>query len=250
MDVSSGHLLGGKISYAQPVAGYRTGIEPVLLAASVPAREGERVLEFGTGAGAAVLCLAHRLKRVGCVAVERDPAMADLARRNVASNGFSGRISIVTGDVTGWDDGEAKFDHACANPPWHDALSTPSPNAARADAKQAGRGALGTWVAAMASRLVRRGSLTVILPAALLAEGIAALSDAGCGAASLLPLWPLAGRPAKLILLQAIRDADGPCRVLAGLVLHRDAGGYTQEAEAILRHGGPSALGGGVPQVP
>jgi tRNA1(Val) A37 N6-methylase TrmN6 len=249
MDESSGHLLGGQVSYVQPVAGYRTGIEPVLLAASVPARAGERVVEFGTGAGAAVLCLAHRLKLVSCVGVERDPAMAALAQRNVDENGFGGRISIVTGDVTAWA-AEEKFDHACANPPWHDALGTQSPRAARAAAKQATRGGLAVWIAAMASRLVRRGSLTVILPAASLADGLAALSDAGCGAACLLPLWPLPGRAAKLILLQAMRDAGGPCRVLAGLVLHREAGGYTEEAEAVLRHGRPSALGGGMAQVP
>ena len=54
MEVTQGHLLGGRVRYAQPRSGFRSGIEPVLLAAAVPARPGERVLEAGSGAGAAL----------------------------------------------------------------------------------------------------------------------------------------------------------------------------------------------------
>ena len=58
---TDGHLLGGRVSYAQPREGFRSGIEPVLLAAAIPARPGEHVLEGGSGAGAALLCLAARV---------------------------------------------------------------------------------------------------------------------------------------------------------------------------------------------
>ncbi|MCX7381847.1 MAG: SAM-dependent methyltransferase, partial [Alphaproteobacteria bacterium] len=55
------HLLGGRVVHSQPELGHRTGVEPVLLAAFVPARPGERVLEGGSGAGAGLLCLAARV---------------------------------------------------------------------------------------------------------------------------------------------------------------------------------------------
>ncbi|MBL4768768.1 MAG: methyltransferase, partial [Rhodobacteraceae bacterium] len=45
----------------QPRKGYRAGIDPMLLAASVPAHAGQSVLELGCGAGAAILCLATRV---------------------------------------------------------------------------------------------------------------------------------------------------------------------------------------------
>ncbi|HLB98700.1 MAG TPA: SAM-dependent methyltransferase, partial [Acetobacteraceae bacterium] len=61
MKLTEGHLLGGRVRYAQPREGFRSGIEPVMLAAAVPARTGERVLEAGSGAGAALLCLAARV---------------------------------------------------------------------------------------------------------------------------------------------------------------------------------------------
>ena len=69
-------LLDGKERHAQPVEGHRTGIEPVLLAACIPARPGERVLEGGTWSGAALLCPAHRVPGVVGLGIEVDAAMA------------------------------------------------------------------------------------------------------------------------------------------------------------------------------
>ena len=51
-------FLGGRLRIWQPRAGYRAGIDPVMLAAAVPARPRQSVLELGCGAGTASLCLA------------------------------------------------------------------------------------------------------------------------------------------------------------------------------------------------
>ncbi len=239
---TTGSLLGGRIVYSQPRAGFRSGIEPVLLAAAVPARGQERVIEAGCGAGAGLLCLAARLPGIGGHGIERDPALAALAARNIAANGWTARLSVAAGDITAPPvttppmDG-ALFDHACANPPWHDRAATPSPHPARRAAKIADADLLAQWVAALALRLRRRGSLTLILPAGQLGRALAAAGAAGFGAASLLPLWPRAGRPARLILLQMLKGAPAGERVLPGLVLHGEAGGFTEAAEAILRNG-------------
>ena len=44
-------FLGGRLRLLQPAQGYRAGVDPVLLAASVPAMLGQRVLELGCGVG-------------------------------------------------------------------------------------------------------------------------------------------------------------------------------------------------------
>ncbi|MDE2577133.1 MAG: SAM-dependent methyltransferase, partial [Rhodospirillales bacterium] len=59
----------------------------------------------------------------------------------------------------------------------------------------------------------------------------------GCGSLAVLPLWPRPGRAAKLVLLRAVRGGRGPSEMLPGLVLHRADGGFTAEAEAVLRGG-------------
>lgn len=238
-DVTQGHLLNGRIDYAQPKDGYRTGIEPVLLAAAVPARSGARVLEAGTGAGAGLLCLATRVPEIAGLGVEIEPRMAAIAAANFAANGLGG-LGVLTADILEVAGDAARlggaFDHAMANPPWHPADGTPSPAPLRARAKVAEAGLITAWVRVLGRVLRPRGSLTLVLPAHALPEALAALGPAGCGSPLLLPLWPRAGLPARLVLLQAIRDGRAAFRLAPGLVLHEGAG-YSRAADAILREG-------------
>lgn len=46
-------FLNGRVMALQPRDGYRAATDPVFLAASVPARTGQNVLELGCGAGVA-----------------------------------------------------------------------------------------------------------------------------------------------------------------------------------------------------
>ncbi len=236
-------LLGGRVQHIQPADGHRTGIEPVLLAASIPARPGARVLEGGTGSGAALLCLAARVGGVTGVGIERSPPLADLARANIAANGFAG-LTVLTGDLAALRP-EGVFDHAFANPPWHDAAGTASADAGREAARRAQPGLFAIWAAALAAPLRSRGTLSFVIAAGVLPACMAAMAAAGCGSLAVLPLWPHAGRAARLLLLRGIKDGRGPCRMLAGLVLHEPGGGYTAAADAVLRGGAALAFAEG-----
>lgn len=233
--VTHGHLLGGTIHYAQPLQGFRSSIEPVLLAASIPARQGSHVLEGGCGAGAALLCLAARVADVQGLGIDRDKALVALARQNAAANDRPD-LSFIVADIASLPPLDT-FDHACANPPYHNEAGTPSPDASRRAAKRATEGTLRLWAAAFARPLRARGTMTFILPAALLPEATAAFTNAGCTPTAMLPLWPKAGQPAKLLLLRGIKGGRTPFRVLPGLVLHASDGAFTEEADAILRGG-------------
>ncbi|NNM56892.1 tRNA1(Val) (adenine(37)-N6)-methyltransferase [Acidocella sp.] len=235
-EITSGGLLGGRVAYRQLATGHRTGFEPVLMAAAVPARAGELVLEAGTGAGAALLCLAARVPGMRGVGIEAEPALTRLANENFRANGFTG-TACIQGDAMHLPFPSHAFDHVMANPPWFAAHNTASPDARRALAHQAGPGLLGGWINSLTRVLRPRGSITLILPAASLTAAGAALRGAGCGAISLFPLWPRAGAPAKIIIITARRGAKSPDRVLPGLVLH-DAAGITAAAQAVLEPDG------------
>jgi len=242
MHCTEGTLLDGRVRYAQPAKGFRSGIEPVLLAAAVPARPGERVLEAGSGAGAALLCLATRVPGISGVGIEVDPALAALAQRNAAANALPD-LRFLAADILAAPEMEL-FHHVCANPPYHSAGGTPSPDATRARAKIAPPKLFAGWIGAMAARLRPRGTLTLILPAAATPVCLESLGPAGCGSACLLPLWPRPGQPAKFVLLQAIKGGRGPFRLLPGLTLHGMAGAFTPAAEEILRRVGALTLSG------
>ena len=228
-----GSLLGGRVAYEQPAEGYRTGIEPVFLAAAVPARPGERVLEAGTGAGAALLCLAARVPGVAAVGVERDAVTAALAIRNTA---VFGDLSVAVCAIDRFP-ASPLFDHACANPPWHDPAGTTPAHPARRDALHAPAGTLACWCQALVQRVRRDGTVTLVLAARIAAEGVACLAAAGAGGVLSRPLLPKSGRASKIVLLQGTAGSDAPNRVLPGLVLHMPDGSYTAEAEAVLRDG-------------
>ena len=213
--------------YCQPADGYRTGIEPVLLAAFSPAREGDRVLEVGCGAGAGLLCLLSRLPGVHGVGLERDPAMAALARQNAALNQLP--FEVTVGGIADFQGGP--FDHAFANPPWHDAASTPS--ATKAWAKQGGPDLLAEWLLAMRRAVRHGGTVTLLIPAGQFGRAAASALAAGLGGLVLTPLWPRAGAPAKLILLRATAGSRAADQVEPGLVLHEGAG-YSPAAQAML----------------
>jgi len=230
-----GHLLNRQVHYTQPRHGFRSGVEPVLLAAAIPARSGSRVLEGGSGAGATLLCLAARIPGIAGLGLEQDPSLAALARQNAAANGWAD-LTFVAADVTATVP-EGTFDHACANPPYHATTSTPSPDRTRRMAKSAAPGQLAAWAAALAGPLRPRGTLTFILPAPLLAAAAAAFVRAGCAPTVILPLWPKTGQPAKLLLLRGVKGSRTPLRLLPGLTLHTAEGSFTEEAQSILRGG-------------
>lgn len=234
--LTRGTLLGGRVAFAQPEAGFRSGIEPVLLAAAVPARPDQRVIEGGSGAGAGLLCLAARVAGVAGLGIEVDPDLAAIAQANADANGFS-NLRFAEADATAPPaPGAGLFDHAFANPPYHRG-GTPSPSAARERAKRGGPDALERWIAALAGRLAPRGTLTLIVAAAGLDACVPAFAAAACGSLVIFPLWPRAGRPAKLALVQGVLGGKGAARLLAGLTLHEADGAFTPAAQAVLRGG-------------
>ena len=233
-DLTDGTLLGGRVRYRQPRTGFRTGIEPVLLAASITAQPGERVLEGGTGSGAGLLCLLARLADVTAIGIEQDARLAAVARTNLEQNGMT-RGEILTADLLDARP-DGRFDHAMANPPWHDERSTVSPDALRDVAKRASPGLLAAWASALSSLLRPGGSLTFVLSTVSVANAMEAVQEAGCGAVTLLPLWPRYGQEARLVLIRSVKGSAAGSRILPGLILH-GGNGYETAARKVLWDG-------------
>jgi tRNA1(Val) A37 N6-methylase TrmN6 len=219
---------------AQPARGYRAGLDAVMLAAAVEAPPGARLLELGCGAGAALLCVAARAPGAALVGVEKQSAMAALARANAAENGFGDRVEIVEADVAVIGD-LGVFDGAFCNPPFFapgEGLS--SPHAQKRSSAEISE-PLGTWIKAAANRLRGGAALTIVHQAAALPQLLAGL-EGRLGGVEVAPLWSRASQPAKRILLRARKGSRAPLTLHAGLVLH-EADGFTPAARAILADG-------------
>ncbi len=237
-------FLGGALSVLQPARGFRAGTDSVLLAASVPAEPGSRLIEPGMGAGVAALCLARRVEATHITGLEIEPALATLARRNAARNGMEERIAVLEGDVATAPAGleRASFDHAFVNPPFHeDGKSLPAADEGLDRARRGEPGLLSLWLDFCLDHVRDGGTVSVIQRAERLATILSVL-ETRAGALRVLPLWPRRGVAAKRIIVCAKKGARAPLALLPGLVLHEEDGRYTPEAEAILRHGAPLLL--------
>ena len=240
--VSRDAFLGGRLMLLQPASGFRAGLDSVLLGAAVGSAAGA-LLDLGAGVGTAgLVALIHR-PGVRATLVETEPQTVDLARQNVADNGFSGRAEILAADVTATGSIRAasgiEADHyvtVLANPPYFTAgQGTPPRGAGRAAARHMSAAALDLWVRTAAAAAAPKAEIIFVAPAQTLAALLAAF-DARFGAITVLPLLSRPGQPALRVLVRGIKGSRAPLTLLAGRPLHGPEGNaFLPEFEAILR---------------
>lgn len=239
-DVTDDAFLGGRLRLIQPRKGHRAGHDAMLLAAAAAVRPDERVVEFGSGVGAAGLAVACRASGVDLTLLDVDERLVALARENAARNGLAAQAVVF--DVTAKADafavaglGPDSVDRVLMNPPFNDAVRhQPSPDGNRRIAHEASSSTVETWVRAALRILRPGGSLTLIWRAEGVAEILAALGR-GFGGIAILPVHPKPDTAAIRILVHAVKGSRAPLALLPGFELNDAAGRATEEAEAVLR---------------
>lgn len=236
-DATTDLLLGRRVAVRQPVNGYRAAIDPVLLAAAVRAKPGDKVLDAGCGTGAAMFCLAARIPGLAMSGLELQHVHAVLAGEGIALNKFSDTF-IFTGDILRpAPDLLNAFDIVITNPPYGDS-GTPPSNESLAIAHVEGEADLESWIDACLDCLRPKGRLVMIHRADRLSEILAALHASGSGDIRILPIFPKAGAPARRVIIDAGKCRQSPDTLYPGLVLHEADGKYTAAADAVLREAG------------
>lgn len=235
-DATTDLLLGGRVAVRQPVSGYRAAIDPVLLAAAVRAKAGDKVLDAGCGTGAAMFCLAARVPGLALSGLEIQHTHAVLAAEGIALNKFTDTF-IITGDILRPPpDLLNAFDIVLTNPPYGD-TGTPPPNESLKVAHMEGEADIASWIDACLDCLRPKGRLVMIHRADRLSEILAALEASGTGDIRILPIFPKAGAAARRVIIDAGKCRRSPDTLYPGLILHEADGAYTAAADAILREG-------------
>ena len=234
----------GRFFLVQPErGGHRAGMDAMMLAAAVPKTFDGIVADLGSGAGGAGLAVLARCRHARAVLVEREPAMADFARRTLdldANREVAARASLLVADVelAGRARAEAGLadrgvDFAIMNPPFNEARDRQTPDLLRKAAHVMAEGLMERWLRTAAAIVKPSGSVALIARPQSLAEILAAMPGR-FGGIEIRPIHPRPDAAAIRVVVRGRRGSRKAMTLAAPLFLHEaDGNGFSAEADAI-----------------
>ncbi|MCY1029921.1 methyltransferase [Corallococcus sp. BB11-1] len=223
-------------------SGYRFTLDAVLLA-HFAATEGRElpgpVLELGAGSGVVSLLLVKQFGVTDPVdALELQPGVHARLTRAVALNGCEGRVRPVLGDLRRARTllASGAYAQVVSNPPFRRAQAgVVSPDEERAVSKSEVACDADAVVAAARHALRPGGAVSLVYPAARLAEVLGVLARAKLFPRVLRTVHARVEAPATRFLVQALRDQDRGLSVRPPLIVHgAGPGGYGPEVAALM----------------
>ncbi|MBU0673758.1 MAG: methyltransferase [Proteobacteria bacterium] len=223
----------GRVFCRQLRGGYRFTQDAVILAGFVRPGPGEKVLDLGCGCGVIGLILAGRWPKISVHGLEIQPALAELARRNVADSGLSNRLTITHGDLRLIRElyPQAGFQRVVANPPYFP-LGKFRPNSSPelAVARHELCADLPAVIRAMDWVLDMGGYGDLVLPAWRLEQAAELLREYGFKLVCLQTVHEYPGAPGGVVLIEAVKGEGGERTTLPPFHVRLQPGGdYTPE---------------------
>lgn len=208
------------------------GMDAVLLSGFAAVKEGETMLDLGTGTGIIPILLEAKTKGKHFTGLEIQADMADMAARSVALNRLEEKIDIVNGDIKEASQlfGAASFDVVTSNPPYmNDAHGLKNPELPKAMARHEVLCTLEDVVREAARCLKPGGRFYLVHRPHRLIEIITALTACRLEPKRMKMVHPYVDREANMVLIEAVRGGRSMIRVEAPVVVYREPGVYTDE---------------------
>lgn len=208
------------------------GMDAVLLSGFVRAKEGERILDLGTGTGIIPILLEAKTKATHLTGLEIQAESADMAQRSVMLNGLEDKITIIEGDIKEADKlfEAASFDIVTCNPPYMIGQhGLQNPDAPKAIARHEILCTLED-VAAKAAKLLRPGGRFFMVHRPFrLAEIMTVLTRYRLEPKRMRLVYPYIDKEPNMVLIEASRGGRSRMTVEKPLIVYESPGVYTQE---------------------
>lgn len=224
------HRNGYKI--IQNPQGFCFGMDAVLLSGFAAVKPGERVLDMGTGTGIIPILLEAKTPGEHFTGLEIQQRSVDMARRSVALNGLQNKIEIVEGDIKTASVifGKSVFDVVTSNPPYmNDQHGLTNPHMPKAVARHEILCTLEDVVREAAVMLKPQGRFYMVHRPRRLVEIISVLSRYHLEVKRMKPVYPMAGKEANMVLLEAVRGGGPLLKMESPLIVYKETGVYTDE---------------------
>lgn len=216
--------------------GFCFGMDAVLLSGFAQVKEGEAVVDLGTGTGIIPILLEAKTKGKHFTGLEIQEEVAEMAARSVALNGLEERVTIVRGDIKEASQifGRASFDVVTSNPPYmNDQHGLKNPQEMKAISRHEVLCTLDDVCREAAALLKPGGRFYMVHRPHRLAEIISTLKEYKLEPKRMKLVHPFIDKDANMVLIEAVRGGKSMIKVEAPIVVYREYGIYTDEIYTI-----------------
>lgn len=208
------------------------GMDAVLLSGFARARQGDVVLDLGTGTGIIPILMEAKTKAAHLSGLEIQPDSADMARRSVKLNGLEKKIEIITGDIKEAESlfGAASFDVVTSNPPYmteHHGLT--NPDAPKAIARHELLCTLEDVIFQSSRLLKPGGNFFMVHRPFRLVDIFVLLRQYKLEPKRMKLVYPFADKEPNMVLIEANRGGRARMTVEKPLIVYKEPGVYTEE---------------------
>lgn len=208
------------------------GMDAVLLSGFAKVREGEVVLDIGTGTGIIPILLEAKTKGKHFTGLEIQTESADMARRSVALNGLLDKIDIIAGDIKEAEQlfRAASFDVVTTNPPYMiGSHGLTNPNEPKAIARHEICCTLEDIVREGSRLLKPNGRFYMVHRPFRLVEIFAMLTNYHLEPKRMRMVYPYVDKEPNMVLIEALRGGKSRITMEKPLIVYDSPGKYTDE---------------------
>lgn len=208
------------------------GMDAVLLSGFAKAKEGDHVIDLGTGTGIIPILMEAKTKASNLVGLEIQPESADMAQRSVELNHLEKKIRIVTGDIREASSifGAATFDVVTSNPPYmtehHGITNEKSP---KAIARHELLCTLEDVISQAAKLLRPGGSFYMVHRPFRLVDIMVLMREYHLEPKRMKLVYPYIDKDPNMVLIEGLRGGRPRMTVEKPLIVYKESGVYTDE---------------------
>ena len=226
----------------QDPRGFCFGVDAVLLAHFAQLRPTDQVVDLGTGSGVIPLLLAGRHPGIHVTGVELQEAMAARARRSVALNGMTHRITILHHDIRTLSIclPPASFHAVVSNPPYMPPGSLQNPKTEKALARHELKLSLKELMQQAARLLKPGGRFFLIHRPQRLADLMVLGRETNLEPKWLQMVHGHVHKPPVMVLVQLVKNGKPELKHHPPLVIYHTDGNYTSQLLECYREEPPN----------
>lgn len=212
------------------------GMDAVLLSGFARVKEGEQVLDLGTGTGIIPILLEAKTEGKHFTGLEIQEEVADMAGRSVKLNGLEEKVDIVVGDIKEASRifGKSVFDVVTSNPPYmiHQ-HGLQNPDQSKAISRHEVLCTLEDVIREAALVLKPGGRFYLVHRPFRLTDIMELLRAYKLEPKRLKMVHPYVDKEANMVLIEAIRGSKARITVEAPIIVFNEDGTYSDEITGI-----------------